>query len=151
MGDAHDKEGRERTEEHEAPPSPPLTRRAVGSARGMLHPFLRAVIFAAGAFVLTSFLTALFLGLFRLSPYTYQGWPIFLLYLLLDLMLLALSWLCLELFDRREFAALGLWFYPGWGRETAWGVVGSAALITVIVAAMVAARGLSYAGINYSS
>ena len=159
MKHTEDKEDRESASEQPSPlPSQRdaapeqgiLSQHEVAARRGLLHPFLRAVIFAASAYVLTSFLSDVVMSLLRWSPRA-QGWPLVVLYVVLDLALLVLSWFCLELLDQRDFAILGLWFYSGWGREVAWGLAGSTALMTIIVAATLVAHGVSYSGMNASA
>lgn len=137
--------------QHDAAPGQgSLSLREAAPRRRLLQAFLRAVIFAASAYVLTSFLSDVVLSLLRWSPRA-QGWPLVVLYVVLDLALLVLSWFCLELLDQRDFTTLGLWFYSGWGREVAWGLAGSAALMTIIVAATLVAHGVSYTGMNASA
>lgn len=41
--------------------------------------------------------------------------------------------LLLRLLDRRDFRTLGLWFYPGWGRELGLGLAGGVFLISLLV------------------
>jgi membrane protease YdiL (CAAX protease family) len=45
--------------------------------------------------------------------------------------------LFMPLLDRRSYRTLGLWFYEGWGRELALGLVGGGALISLIVGVLV--------------
>jgi membrane protease YdiL (CAAX protease family) len=106
------------------------------------------MIFAACALVFTSFLSGIAPAFFRILPDLDGRGRLLVLYVLLDLMLLGLGWLCIQLLDQRGFATLGLWFYRGWAKEAGWGVLGGAALMTVIVSIMAAARALSYTGRN---
>ena len=42
----------------------------------------------------------------------------------------------LPLLDRRSYRTLGLWFYPGWGREFSLGLAGGVVLISAVVGLM---------------
>ena len=69
-----------------------------------------------------------------------------LLYAATDMALIMLAWLFLAAFDRRSFRALGLWFYPRWGRELLAGVGLGAAALGLGVAISVALRATVFHG-----
>ncbi len=48
------------------------------------------------------------------------------------------AWILLRVADKRPFKTLGVWFYDGWGTELALGLVGAAAMMTVIVGPLAA-------------
>lgn len=49
------------------------------------------------------------------------------------------AYLMLRVADRRSFRTLGLWFYPGWGRELIVGLAGGFGLLSVVVVLLWAA------------
>ena len=56
------------------------------------------------------------------------------------------SWVFIRAFDRRSFRTLGLWFYAGWGRELALGLLAGAGLLTLVVAPLVLAGRIEFTG-----
>ncbi len=68
------------------------------------------------------------------------------LYLVSNIIVLALSAAMLHLLDRRSFRALGLWLYPGWRRETLAGIGIGFALIVLTVVLVVTSGAFRYSG-----
>jgi membrane protease YdiL (CAAX protease family) len=72
----------------------------------------------------------------------------FIFFLLANPALLLLSWLFLKFLDRYHFHCLGLWFYPGWGKEVWKGVACGAGLIFACSVILLPGPWLDYAGKN---
>ncbi len=119
---------------------PTLDRVFLG-ADARLRPIFRALLFFIFALALTVPLQLAVLKLGRGVP---QEALLAALFALLNPVWLLLSWFFLRVFDQRSFRTLGLWFYPGWGRQLAGGLGTGAALMGVIVAGLVATRGVAY-------
>ncbi len=126
------------------PLTPASTRGGVPGHSGVLHPIARALLFVLVWFSLWLWLPGV---VYRWTA----GWSGMaqqaLAYVLLDAALLAESWLFVKAFDRRSFRIVGLWFYPGWGSEFAYGAGIGAALLTILVGALAALRALAYHGL----
>ena len=61
---------------------------------------------------------------------------------------LLLTWFLLSTLDHRSFRTLGLWFYPGWWKETAIGIAIGIGLITLVTAGMMLTGALAFQGVN---
>lgn len=59
--------------------------------------------------------------------------------------------LLLRLLDRRGFHTLGLWFYPGWGRELGLGLAGGVCLISLVVGGQWAVGSVEFVGLAAGS
>ncbi len=114
------------------------------AADGRLRPGIRVLLFVAFGFALTIPMQFAVFNLGRGLPQTAQ---LAVLFGLLNPLWLLATWFFLRAFDRRSFRTVGLWFYPGWGREVARGVGIGAGLIILVVAVLVAARGVAYRGL----
>jgi uncharacterized protein len=113
-----------------------------------LRPIWRAVLYAVAAFavlvvlqIFAGIIAALFVPevaerlLERQLP---PRWFLAMQYVLMNAGLLALAWLFLRAVDQRDWRGLGLWFYPGWGREAALGLGIGAALIAAVTGVLFA-------------
>ena len=120
---------------------PPTLHRVFLGRDDRLRPIFRALLFFTFALALTVPLQLAVLKLGRGVP---QGALLAALFALLNPVWLLLSWFFLRVFDQRSFRTLGLWFYPGWGRQLAGGLGIGAGLMSVIVAGLVATRGVAY-------
>jgi membrane protease YdiL (CAAX protease family) len=112
-----------------------------------IRPFFRALlyIFAAVGVVLVSNILAYQLGLAGLIALRNQRITF---YLIVNPVLLLVSWLMLAGVDRRNFRTLGLWFYGGWTREALCGIGIGAGLIAGVTGVMLAVNSLSYQGLH---
>src|SRR5574341_1349469 len=119
-----------------APPGPAF----LFGADGLLRPIWRAVIFIL---VLGLGLTTVSMGLRALQPYLPAPGagtvPIGSIVQYLLIMLVTAFFI--RVFDRRSVRTLGLWFYPGWGREAALGICCGGALIAATVGGIVLSGG----------
>lgn len=124
------------------------------SADHRLRPIWRALLYAVAAVVLI-LLAGMFAGMLvavirpaaaeltaaRLPPH----WFLVLHYSLMNAGLLALAWLFLRGLDQRDWRGLGLWFYPGWLRESAAGLAMGAALLAVVAGTLAGGGWVSFA------
>src|SRR2546422_4225802 len=76
-----------------------------------------------------------------------QGAPLAAFYALTCAALLLESSFFLRTIDQRSFRTLGLWFYPGWGRELSQGVGLGAGLMLVMVGILFAIGGGGLLGV----
>jgi hypothetical protein len=111
---------------------------------GLLRPFWRAVLFVvlgvAAAFLLTGAVRGLVSG---------PVWLLLGISAALGLVLILLeTWFLLSVLDYRSFRTVGLWFYAGWAREAAAGIAIGAGLIAMVVAGLVLAGAVSFAGFS---
>lgn len=128
--------------EHPEPAAPPPRGSFFLSADLRLRPIWRALLYAIAAVVvilLTGILAGMIVAVARpaaaaelatgvLPPH----WFLVLQYSLMNAGLLALAWVFFRALDGRDWRRLGLWFYPGWLRESAVGLAIGAALIVVV-------------------
>jgi hypothetical protein len=112
---------------------------------GLIRPIWRALLYLLTGLVVLILLRRLVQGGAKGMP---QGWRLAALYALMNACLLAMAWLFLRGFDRRGFRALGLWFYPGWGRESLAGLGIGAGLVTAVVLGLAVTQAAGYEGMN---
>jgi len=127
----------------------PLQHRIFFAPNGLLRPIWRVVFFIIVAPVVT------FAGLYGLKALVAVvpafGTEAFhigstISRLVFNTVLLLVTALFTRVFDRRGYHTLGLWFYPGWAKEAALGVLCGAGVIAAVIGGMVAARGAVYHG-----
>ncbi|MBI3668672.1 MAG: CPBP family intramembrane metalloprotease, partial [Acidobacteria bacterium] len=123
----------------------PLSRPAQAGPGEFLHPFARACLYLAIGYLGLPWAVS---TLLRDLP---EGARYALLYFLLNAGLLVEGWLFLHVFDRRTFRTLGLWFYPGAGRELVCGAVGGALLMALVVVLLYLSQALHYSGLAGAS
>ena len=120
-------------------------RRWALGADGLVRPIWRVLLYLLSGSVLVAVLQrTLRLGAESWS----KSWLPFVFYIAVNLGLLLLAWLFLRAFDRRGFRTLGLWFHPAWVGESLVGIGMGAGLVTIVVAGIVLAQGVSYSGMN---
>ena len=120
---------------HREPPT--FTTIAGRASGGAAHPIGPPVMRAACFSALVYIGWILLAGLFRPSPDWLAGRPgspvsLLLYYLCLDGFALALSAAFLSALDGERFRALGLWFFPGWWRQAAVGLVAGGTTISLV-------------------
>jgi len=132
-----------------SPPSP-LARnffdRILYAPDRRLRPILRAALFFLPAFLLTQWIDSATLSFLASRA------SLLIIFTIARgasaVVLLALSWIFLEAFDRRRFHTLGIWFYPRWPREILWGAAFGALLMGLTAAVLFAQRGIEVQGAN---
>lgn len=115
---------------------------------GLIRAIWRALLYLLMGLVLMILLQRLVQGGAKGMP---QGWRLAVLYVLMNASFLVLAWFFLRVLDRRGFRALGLWFYPGWGRELLAGLGVGAGLVTTVVLGLALTQAVSYLGMNPAS
>lgn len=123
--------------------SPPAERPALSAPGVLIHPVLRVLLFLAVGFLLLLVVNSVAPGAAPGMPRETRS-PLW--YVLATSGLLLESWLFLRAFHGRSYRALGIWFYPGWGRELAAGMAIGAGLLMAVVAALAATRAVIYRG-----
>jgi membrane protease YdiL (CAAX protease family) len=123
--------------------SPPAERPAPSVPGVLIHPVLRVLLFIAVGFLLLLVVNSVAPGAAPGMPRETRS-PLW--YVLATSGLLLESWLFLRAFHGRSYRALGIWFYPGWGRELAAGAAIGAGLLIAVVAALAATRAVIYRG-----
>jgi len=123
--------------------SPPAERSALSAPGVLIHPVLRVLLFIAVGFLLLMVVNSVAPGA---APGMPRGTRSPLWYVLATSGLLLESWLFLRAFHGRSYRALGIWFYPGWGRELTAGVAIGAGLLIAVVAALATTRAVIYRG-----
>jgi membrane protease YdiL (CAAX protease family) len=123
--------------------SPPAERPAPSAPGVLIHPVLRVLLFIAVGFLLLLVVNSVAPGAAPGMPRETRS-PLW--YVLATSGLLLESWLFLRAFHGRSYRALGIWFYPGWGRELAAGAAIGAGLLIAVVAALAATRAVIYRG-----
>ncbi len=123
--------------------SSPAERPALSAPGVVIHPVLRGLLFVVVGFFLLLLVNSA-------APGAAPGMPrearSLLWYVLATSGLLLESWLFLRIFHGRSYRALGLWFYPDWGREMAAGVAIGAGLLVTVVTALGATRAAIFRG-----
>jgi membrane protease YdiL (CAAX protease family) len=131
----------------------PIGQRIFMGPNGLLRPIWRVVIFVFAAGLALTGLSKVMNTLFQ--PFTALGFDSIhfisnFQYLLINGTLLMVTFLFVRAFDHRSFRTLGLWFYAGWAKEAALGVLCGVAIIAVIVGGMVAGGGANFTGLANS-
>ncbi len=120
----------------------PVTGSQLSERQGRLCLVLEAAYFV----LLTLIISSLISFTFRPPlPNPIPGARLILAYVGLVAALLFESWLFLAALDHKSFRTLGLWFYPGWGREWLTGFAVGGALISAVVLALFAAHLVRFA------
>lgn len=111
---------------------------------GRLRAFLRALLYFALAIVIAFLAGRAVRGLAGGLSAPVRG---AIGYAVINVVLLLEAWFFFVVFDRRGFRALGLWFYPGWGKELLLGVGFGAGLISAVVGSLVLSGLVHYRGL----
>jgi len=110
----------------------------------LVRPIWRAVLFVVFGFAFIVLVSGAIDGIG-------QGWPhrarLAAYHSALIAMLLLETWFLLSVFDRRSFRTVGLWFFPGWGRQLLLGTGIGAGLIVAVVGVLVAGQAVAYRGL----
>lgn len=109
-----------------------------------LHPLLRAPLFLLVGLLLLILVNSLAAGAAPGMPAATRS-PLW--YALAVTGLLGESWVFLRVFEGRSYRALGVWFFPGWGRELAIGAAIGAALLGIVGATLAAAHAVVFRGL----
>src|SRR5207302_5766258 len=106
---------------------PPISYRQSPSGNDRLRPIYRVLLFAGLAvfliFLANALVASIGSALHKPEQWFMQGAPLAAFYVLTCAALLLESSFFLRTIDQRSFRTLGLWFYPGWGRELRWSIV----------------------------
>ncbi len=115
-----------------------------------MRPIYRVLLFVGLAVILIflagTLVASVGSALHKPKQWLMEGAPLAAFYGLLCAALLLQSSFFLRTIDQRSFRTLGLWFYPGWGRELSRGVGLGVGLMVVIVAILVAMGEVGYSG-----
>src|SRR3989454_8790028 len=129
---------------------PPISYRQSPSGNDRLRPIYRVLLFAGLAvfliFLANALVASIGSALHKPEQWFMQGAPLAAFYALTCLALLLESSFFLRTIDQRSFRTLGLWFYPGWGRELSQGVGVGAGLMLVMEGILFAIGGAGWSG-----
>src|SRR3989442_10307474 len=131
---------------------PPISYGLSPSGNARLQPIYRVLLFAGLAvfliFLANALVASIGSALHKPEQWFMQCAPLAAFYALTCAALLLESSFFLRTIDQRSFRTLGLWFYPGWGRELSQGVGLGAGLMLVMVGILFAIGGGGYSGLG---